>query len=96
MIGNMQLFNYTSPRLLSKLHNIGINNSVLKLLKSYLLARLQYTRVNGTLSSRELVKRGVPQDTSVSPLLFNVQVNYINALHCLANLSVLPIIQFLL
>ena len=44
-------------------------------LNNYLTNRKQYTRINGTDSKLTLVKTGVPQGSTIGPLLFLIFVN---------------------
>ena len=67
-------------RLLSKLHNYGIRNPTYCLLQSYLKNRSQYVCINNpngkvTNSSILPISIGVPQGTSIAPLLFILYAN---------------------
>lgn len=55
-------------------------NSGLNFIKSYLTVKTQFVNINVTLSAVEHISCGVPQDTTLSPLLFNVQIDDINSL----------------
>ena len=69
-------FNTVDPYiLLSKLEKYGIRGPPLKLLKSYLTSRLQYTKINNTNSNLMEINIGVPQGSSLGPLLFLVYIN---------------------
>ena len=61
--------------LLKKLENYGFRGIPLQLIQSYLTDRRQYTMVNGTKSDLNKVKRGVPQGSTLGPLLFLIYVN---------------------
>ena len=63
--------------LLSKLAKYGIRGLPHQLLKSYLTNRKQYTVVNGKQSSVRNITCGVPQGSTLEPLLF---INYKNDL----------------
>jgi len=54
---------------------VEIKLSALLWLISYLDTRKQQVKVNGTLSDDEIVECGVPQGTSISPTLFNIQMS---------------------
>ena len=61
--------------LINKLEYYGIRGSPLNWFKSYLQDRQQYTNINGTLSSLEYMKCGVPQGSILGPLLFLIYIN---------------------
>ena len=61
--------------LINKLYRIGIRGPTLNLLRSYLTDRYQYTVVNGISSAIQLVEYGVPQGSTLGPLLFLIFVN---------------------
>ena len=62
--------------LLQKLENFfGIRGKSLEILKSYLTDRCQYTRVGNAKSSNGKVNCGVPQGSTLGPLLFIMYVN---------------------
>ena len=48
---------------------------LLGLLRNYLMSRKQKTRVHNTLSSLELVNVGVPQGSTIGPIMFIVYIN---------------------
>ena len=56
--------------LLDKLKTLGINGHMLMWFESYLVNREHQTLVNGTLSKVLLAKHGVPQGSSLGPLLY--------------------------
>lgn len=70
--------------LLQKLNRYGIRGVSLKLFESYLNDRSQYTLVNGSRSSCKAMNCGVPQGSTLGPLLFLL---YINDLHLISNFS---------
>ena len=61
--------------LLDKLEKYGIRGLPLKLIKTYLLDRRQVTVVNSLKSEEKVLNVGVPQGSSLGPLLFIVYVN---------------------
>jgi len=60
--------------------NIGITGPALELLKSYLSDRKQLVKINKTHSDEMKIICGVPQGTTISPILFNIQLNDIKNL----------------
>ena len=70
--------------LLKKLENYGFRGIPLQLIQSYLTDRRQYTLVNGTKSDLNKVKCGVPQGSTLDPLLFLI---YVNDLPCISNFT---------
>ena len=68
--------------LLCKLWHYGIRGTELRWFKSYLSHRHQYCSVSGHASDFTLVTNGIPQGSSLGPLLFLVYVNDLpNAVH---------------
>ena len=61
--------------LCDKLNYYGIRGSANKLLKSYLTNRKQYVSVNGFDSHTSNITCGVPQGSSLGPLLFLIYIN---------------------
>ena len=61
--------------LLNKLAIYGINGMVYCLLKSYLSNRTEYCCVNGKLSSKAVMRTGIPQGSGLGPLLFLIYIN---------------------
>ena len=56
--------------LLDKLDHYGIRGCALSWFRSYLSHRFQYVTYNGSQSSQQLIKCGVPQGSILGPLLF--------------------------
>ena len=61
--------------LLNKLDHYGIRVCALSWFKSYLSRRLQYVTYNGSQSSQQMIKCGVPQGSILGPLLFLIYIN---------------------
>ena len=58
--------------LITKLHAYGLDMPSLKLLHSYLTKRRQGVKINNTNSSWNEILFGVPQESILGPLLFNI------------------------
>ena len=65
--------------LLQKLKAIGVSGNLLKWMSDFLIGRRQKVRVCGQLSSEGPVHSGVPQGSSLGPLLFLVMVSDIDS-----------------
>ena len=61
--------------LLRKLEKYGVRGLPLSLIKNYLTNRKQYTLVSGTKSHSKKVLCGVPQGSTLGPLLFIIYIN---------------------
>ena len=61
--------------LCEKLNNYGLRGNVNKLIQSYLANRKQYVSLNGFDSQYKIVSCGVPQGSSLGPLLFLLYIN---------------------
>ena len=61
--------------LLAKCSSYGLRGHVLKVSKSYLSRRFQYTEIGSKNSSMRSIKIGVPQGSTMGPLLFIIYIN---------------------
>ena len=61
--------------LLLKLSNYGVDSTCLKLFESYLTNRSQKCKVNGELSNSSPLTCGIPQGSSLGPLLILIYIN---------------------
>ena len=61
--------------LIAKLYVYGLDNSALGLLHSYLSNRKQRVKVNNCFSDWVNVIIGIPKDSILGPLLFNIFIN---------------------
>ena len=61
--------------LLEKLNRLGFTGNLLKLLGNYLDNRKQSTTANGYVSNENIVTCGIPQGSTVGPLMYIIYVN---------------------
>ena len=61
-------------RLLFKLKSVGVSNSLLNLIESFLSNRFQRVLINGQTSKWLPVKAGVPQSSILGPLFFLIYI----------------------
>ena len=62
-------------KLMEKLQHMGINGKMLRWIYLFINQRYCSTRVNTSTSKYKQQKRGLPQGSVISPLLFNVMIN---------------------
>ena len=61
--------------LLKKLKLYGFSKSALELISSFLSDRKQIVSINGSESSSQVIKYGVPQGSVLGPVLFSIYIN---------------------
>lgn len=61
--------------LFKKLESVGVTGNELKWFRVYLRERTQKVKANGLMSGEECVRCGVPQGSTLGPLLFLIYVN---------------------
>lgn len=72
----MKAFDSVNPIiLLNKLENAGVRGTVWEWFKSYLSGRSQRVKICDTIGGSEVMQLGVPQGSSLGPLLFLIYVN---------------------
>ena len=61
--------------LLGKLDSLGVSDQSLRWFKSYLSERKRSVVINGSVSDPCSIQLGVPQESILRPLLFNIYIN---------------------
>ena len=61
--------------LFTKLEHYGIRDVALQWIKSYFSCRRQFVQINQTCSPTQTIKCGVPQGSTLGPLLFILYIN---------------------
>ena len=62
-------------RLLNKMVNFDFSAKTIKWIQSYLVNRTQCVRINNTNSTFKKYPKGVPQGSTISPILFSLYIN---------------------
>ena len=75
VIENVDIFADFINFAIAKLNAYGFHLSALKLIHDYLSNRKQRTKINSTYSKWHEILFGVPQDSILGPLLFNIYLN---------------------
>ena len=71
-----QAFDCISHNLLmAKIYIYGFGNELLKIFFSYLKGRKENVKINNTYSAFQVLLYGVPQESVLSPILFNIFIN---------------------
>ena len=61
--------------MLAKLRNSGMGDNLMYLLENYLTGRKQKTKLHGCMSSLEIVRVGIPQGSTIGPIMFIVYID---------------------
>ena len=62
---------------MKKLHKFGLRGSFGSLLKSYLNIRSQYVQIGEDISSTQLIKCGILQESTLGPPLYSLYINHL-------------------
>ena len=73
--------------LIYKLHKIGFRGNILKWTRAFLENRQCIVRIDDTYSDPYIIKNGIPQGSSISPILFNIMLNDIDLKDPLVKIS---------
>ena len=63
------------PKVMEKLHNLGIHGKMFRWIYSFINQRFCCTKYGDSISKYKQSKKGLPQGSIISPTLFNILIN---------------------